>query len=502
MAVNYLFTFLAGVFSGLSLPNLYIIPLLIFGYYIFLSFLEKTSRLGVGFFLGLSFGLGYSLVAFHWVYFAISFDLEYKKFAFILTFLFALFFSIFFALSSLALIWYKKKYRKNSYYFVDTFLISLLFFSFEVLRSKIFGGFPWNLSAHIWAFEKSFMSSASFLGVNGLSFITIFWTILVCKFLISRKIKFSIISFFILPLILLLFDSKNDKVISDHEIKVRVIQPNITQQNKWDRDYLEEHITKILNLSIKNKTDNEPPNIVVWPETAVPFYIEKNTNFLEFLSDRFSPKTYIITGGLRSEVSLNEKFIYNSLFLIKDGKIVSSYDKMRLVPFGEFIPLRKFLPFKKITKGNTDFSSGKKMFPFTIIDKFKPIKIIPNICYEGIFPIKINDNNFNFIVNSTNDAWFGDTTGPAQHLVASRFRAIEMGLPLIRSANTGISVIADSDGSILAEIKLNTMGYIEKNIKIKNKETFFSNFGKYLIFIILIFFLMASILIDYFFYKK
>ena len=502
MVLNYLFTFLAGVTASLSLPNLYIIPFLLAGYYIFLRFLEKSSSLGCGFFFGLSFGLGYFLVSFHWIYFAISFDVNYKNLALILTFFFALFFSIFFGISSLCVIWYKKNFRENHFFFVDAFIISLCFFIFEILRSKIFSGFPWNLSAHIWAFDTSFMTSASFLGVEGLSFITIFWTILICKFLIYRKIKFSIITFLIFPFILLLFDIKKEKIDSGHEIKVRVIQPNVSQQNKWDRDYLKDHLTKIFNLSIKNKTDNEPAHIVVWPETAVPFYIEENLDFLEFLSENFSPKTYIITGGLRSKINLNEKLIYNSLFLIKDGKILSSYDKMKLVPFGEFMPLRKYFSFNKITKGSTDFSSGKKMFPFTIIDELKTIKIVPNICYEGIFPIKIDDNQFNLIVNSTNDAWFGDTTGPAQHLVAARFRAIEIGLPLIRSANTGVSVITDSYGSILGEMKLNTMGYIEKNIKVKKKETLFSSLGKYLIFIILIFFLILSILVDYLFYKK
>ena len=208
---------------------------------------------------------------------------------------------------------------------------------------------------------------------------------------------------------------------------------------------------------------------MVWPEVALTLYLNEEQDFLNYLRNKIPPNIILITGALR-RVFENEKIeVFNSLYVLKENKIIH-YDK-KLVPFGEFIPFRKFVNFLKITPGSTDFTEGKGLRYLEIELENKQIFLEPSICYEAIFQT-FNKRETQLMINITNDAWFGNTTGPRQHLAAQIFRAVEKSIPLIRSANSGISVLANRKGKIMTKISLNREGFFDEKLTLKKNKTF------------------------------
>jgi len=208
----------------------------------------------------------------------------------------------------------------------------------------------------------------------------------------------------------------------------------------------------------------------------------------------------LITGGLRREFDANSVKIFNSLYLIQDNGI-AVYDKIRLVPFGEFIPLRSFLKFLKITPGEIDFSKGDIQQNMEVTYDEISLNFEPSICYEAIFQT-FNYSNIQLFINITNDAWFGNFSGPRQHLTASIMRSIEKGVPLVRAANSGISVITDKNGKILEKLNLNQAGFLERDILLENGTTFFSRHGQKILFLKIILIFTICFLIDIFIKKR
>ncbi|MFL2679825.1 MAG: apolipoprotein N-acyltransferase, partial [Alphaproteobacteria bacterium] len=318
---------------------------------------------------------------------------------------------------------------------------------------------------------------------------------LVSLFFINKKNKLAILILIIIPTFLfsLKFFLSNDKQKQTNEnIIVRVVQPNISQKEKWDRLSFENNLEKLIKLSIKdNKEDIE--KIVVWPEVALTFFLNEEKELVEYISERIPNNITIITGALRREFTgLNFK-IYNSMFVIKDG-VSSYYDKKKLVPFGEFVPFRGFLNLFKLTPGSSDFSEGIKDNRMYITINEKKISIEPSICYEAIFQT-FGNNNSNFMINATNDAWFGKTTGPRQHLAAQVIRSVEKSVYFLRSSNSGISVIADNNGEILKKIELKKEGFLELKLPLHSHVTIFEKYGStsFLIFLIILFLLFCLI---------
>ena len=193
--------------------------------------------------------------------------------------------------------------------------------------------------------------------------------------------------------------------------------------------------------------------------------------------------------------------VYNSFFILSDDK-VQYYDKIKLVPFGEFIPFKNILDFLKVTPGSTDFTSGLKENNIKLSFNDESIFIEPSICFESIFQT-FSFNKINFFINITNDAWFGQTTGPSQHLAATIFRSVEKGVPLVRSANSGISVIINKNGKILKSKRLNSTGYLQSNISLGNNKTFFMKVGNTSVILLILIITFFSIIMDLIFkYRK
>jgi len=488
--------FFAGILSSIPFSFLSFPPFIIIGFYFLfkqLSFsLTKSDVLLKAFF----FGFGYNLFGIHWIYFPLTFDERLVYFAMVTPIIFSLFLSLFICLPSLVTYLLMKQSFLSKYFYLKSFLISFFFYASEFLRSKIFGGFPWNLFGHIWSFDENLIAISKYLGVFGISFLTIFWIVLVSQNILLRKLKRSAIVFFIFPAFLFLTGISSEKKETEDSIKVRVVQPNISQEIKWSREHMRDNMEIIKKLSFKNP---ESLDLIIWPEVAVPAFLNQSPKTIKYLSSLLPNETYLLLGSLRIE----EEKIFNSLYLLSSKGVIDYYDKLKLVPFGEFIPFRNILSLKKITDGKRDFSRGLDRKTMHLNIKGRIIKIEPSICYEGIFPEKkIIGEDSNILINITNDAWFGNTTGPYQHLTATKFRSVERGLPLIRVANSGISAIFDSNAKLMKSIPLNQEGYLDFNLRLSNKNTLYSKYGnKVLVIILLIIFLIVTFL-DIFLLKK
>jgi apolipoprotein N-acyltransferase len=259
------------------------------------------------------------------------------------------------------------------------------------------------------------------------------------------------------------------------DVRLAVVQPNIPQSLKWDERLAAQHLAKLISLSLSpppaaaDDDDSDTPQPseprrtthVIWPESAVPTPIQANEALRRALSQVVPPGGALVTGAIRVEGRGLDLKIWNSLQALDDaGRVVATYDKFHLVPFGEYMPMRGILPFDKLAVGAIDFSPGPG--PRTIAIPGAP-PAGPLICYEAIFPAEVVDENNRpaWILNVTNDAWFGVSSGPHQHFASARMRAVEEGLPLVRAANTGISGVIDAHGRVLARLGLGREGVLQ-----------------------------------------
>jgi apolipoprotein N-acyltransferase len=261
---------------------------------------------------------------------------------------------------------------------------------------------------------------------------------------------------------------------------MRVVQPNVAQADKWQRGNILPEFQSLLHLS--TAPSDRPITVLIWPESALTFDAARNLDFLAAIG-RIAPRGgYVLAGSPRVvDADDGRRLAYNSLHAIDDqGRIVATYDKFHLVPFGEYLPLRDILPLEKtIGRGSFEAGPGPRSIALPGLPAFSAL-----ICYEIIFPGAVVDeaNRPAWIVNVTNDAWFGYSSGPYQHLASARLRAIEEGLPLVRSANTGISAVIDAYGHIRARLGLEMTGIIDEALPIALPATPYARWGDWTVF--------------------
>jgi apolipoprotein N-acyltransferase len=238
----------------------------------------------------------------------------------------------------------------------------------------------------------------------------------------------------------------------------------VAEKEKIGGEWLEKSLKEILDLSLENA---DQIDYLVWPESALPqpiFYGEKN-RILKIIGDRIGRDRTLITGALRIEGTSQK--IYNSLVVLRNSEIVDYYDKYHLAPFGEFIPFSNIFKFMTSLTGIGNFSKARIKNKIIKIDDRFPL-FSPSICYESIFIDSVNKKKgARLIVNITNDAWLGRTSGPYQHFAALKFRALENHLPAIRVANSGISGIIDKHGRVLKKIGLGKRGILDVSLPIR-----------------------------------
>ena len=257
---------------------------------------------------------------------------------------------------------------------------------------------------------------------------------------------------------------------------IRVVQPNIAQRDKWNPKKRTANFA--LQLQLSRPTAGAAPAIVVWPETATSHAFLTAPVGQTLLRRSIAPNGWLIGGVLRVDREAGRAVAaHNSLVAVDgQGRVRTVYDKHHLVPFGEYVPFRSVLPVEKITAGSIDFTPGPGLRTIRM-PRVPPFSAL--ICYEAIFPGKavLREDRPDWLLNVTNDAWFGMSAGPYQHFASAQLRAVEEGLPLVRAANTGISGVIDGYGRVSAKIGLGVRDAVNVSLPPPLPPTFFAVFG-------------------------
>ena len=367
----------------------------------------------------------------------------------------------------------------------------------EYLRSHILTGFPWALLGYSQSSTLPIIQIADITGPYGVSFLIVLVNLGIYRAL--RKTRGRFAGLFFIPIIIAIVitygQSRINRMYPTEDIKVAIIQGNISQNTKWDPRHRKTSLDKYASLT--EKTFGEDPGLIIWPETSVPGYLEDESD-LEYRvkSIARSGRSHLLVGTLREDGNR----VYNSATLISDkGEFLESYEKIHLVPFGEFIPFEWLSSWMRntINKPIGDFDRGKEftVFKFKVSHRLPDASVIQKttkfhafsslICFEDIFPDltrKFVKKGAQFLVNITNDAWFGKTTAPYQHMQGSIFRAVENRVPVIRAANTGISCIIDHTGKVVTYVEKDgdetfVSGYVTGIIRPIFSKTFYTRFG-------------------------
>lgn len=461
-----------GGMSALAFAPLFILPAYILAFsaiwVMFQAQVQQRATLSHLFWLGWWFGLGHFAAGLYWIAHALTVDLD--AFWWLMPFalfgipaILAVFIGIVFSLASL---W---PYDGIS----RAFAFTALWGGAEWLRGHIFTGFPWNLSGYVWGFSLEEMQLASVVGVYGLSMLVVLMSIclgyIVGHNKMSRNIGLLVFAIAVFGWGWGKYRLENANVKEIEPLAIRLVQPNIKQTMKWDPQQREDNFITLLDLSMA--PSSLPLNAVLWPETAVPFFLEQETFRRIQIADSLPKEALLFTGALRRSDSNEGKMqAWNSLLVLDDqGEIVASYDKAHLVPFGEYLPFRSTLDtllgkgtIKKITTGTIDFTPGAGPELISLPQGFPSFSGL--VCYEVIFPRAIvnpDQPRPDWLINVTNDAWYGNTSGPYQHLEITRFRAIEEGIPLVRVANSGISAVINAYGRNMGSLGLGKKGVLD-----------------------------------------
>ena len=473
--------FVLGALSSYAFAPYFIFILMFFGLSCLMYMLNNSVTRKEMVLQSFSFGAGLGVFSLKWICNALLVDGSgFYIFIPLALFGFALFFGVFFLLPALGASFFKTP--------VSRWLSFCAFFVFfEWVRSWLFTGFPWNLLGNIWTGFVPVIQFASLTGVYGLSLLTVLFFTSFALFEIKKRYFITLaISFLLVVLmgVLHLYQEPKDMVWG---VKLRLVQPDIKQSFKWDPLRAEENYNTLLSLSREN---NENITHVIWPETALPFYPEVDLVSKMRLMGALPQGGTLLAGGLRI-VNLEKRQLANSLFVFDHlTNVVGFYDKSHLVPFGEYVPFRDFLKIDKIVPLPSDFVAGSG--PKTmIIPKAPPVS--PLVCYEVVFPHEIINQNKRpeWILNITNDAWYGISAGPYQHLSIAQMRAVEEGLPLVRATNNGVSAVINPYGEIVSSLDLGKQGVLDSELPRAAKQTIYGRFGNVIvltfIFLILIF---------------
>jgi apolipoprotein N-acyltransferase len=444
--------FLLGLVSALALPPLYIVPVLLLGVPGLLALLDGAGswkRAGV---LGFAWGMGHHMAGLYWISHALLTDPW--RWGWLIPVAvpgLALPLAIYLALVAI-LAWCAAPGWRRWLALSGAWVLA------EMLRGLLFTGFPWNLTGTVWAFGALPLQPAALVGVHGLSFLTLL--LAGTPALGRRAVAGGAVA-------LLLLGGFGAWRLAQPEpaasgINLLLVQGAVQQEAKWREDQRWPIFRRYLELTREGASKAPPgtPLAVVWPETASPFLLPNDPDARRYAAETLPPGAVLLAGSVRAEWGAEGQLarVFNSLSAVgQDAALLGTYDKTHLVPFGEYMPLRGLIPIR-LVQGGVDFSSGPGAVAMTVpgFPAFSPL-----ICYEVIFPgAVVPEARPQWLLNITNDAWFGWSAGPFQHLAAARLRSVEEGLPLARAAQTGVSVVFDAHGRVAGRLGLGAMGSI------------------------------------------
>ena len=377
--------------------------------------------------------------------------------------------------------------------FFTPLLAACLWAGLEYIRTYAFTGFSWGSLGYSQYSHLLFIQIADLSGVYGVSFLIVLINYLIADLFLKRK-KEGERPFLSMLLTIILISSSlfyghlrlsfiGEQMASAQKPAIAVIQGNIEQDLKWSEAFKNETVQKYLRLSKTTLADE--PELIIWPETALPFYYGYERELSELVDQCVrESKTHYLVGSPAFIASEKETLYYNRVYMLNRFSIVTAtYDKTHLVPFGEYVPFGKYLTFLgKITAQAGNFSTGDKSF---VPLDFKEHKTGVLICFEILFPQIASEfvkNGADFLTTVTNDAWFGRTSAPMQHFSMAVFRAVENRRSVVRAANTGISGFIDPRGKILETTPLFTDKAITRQMPALTLTSFYTRYGDIFVF--------------------
>lgn len=489
------FAVLLGALTALAFAPVHAVPVLLLSYTGLIWLIdgvvppaadERRARpryWARAFGIGWWFGLGHFMAGLYWISF--SFLVDAQTFAWMIPFAvlgISAGMAIYAGLSTLVV----RLSTKDPAARILVFTVAWI--GFEWVRGWALTGFPWNLTGTVWATAPSMMQPAAFVGLHGLGLLTILAAAAPAIFgypTVVRPVKWGLpaLAFGLVGLAgiagaLRLEYAKSEEVPN---VRLRLVQPNIAQKDKWVPALRVGHVENLLRLS-RRPAVGSPPTHIIWPETATPLFLSSSPTALAAAGSIVPAGGALITGAPRSTRNGGRLTgLWNSVHIINSqGQILDTYDKSHLVPFGEYVPFRGILGISKITAGRQDFLPGSG--PGLLSVPGAP-PVTPLVCYEVVFPGLAGgppNQRPGWLLNLTNDAWFGVSSGPYQHLASAQFRAVEQGVPLIRVANTGISAVIDPYGRVRVVSKLNERTIIDSPLpKSMSSPTLYARVGDY-----------------------
>lgn len=431
----------------------------------------------------------------------------------------ALYFGVFGLFCSLALRPHDPK-TQRPYDPTTLFFIPALWTTLELIRSHLFTGFGWALLGHSQSYNLPVIQMADIFGAYGISFLIVFVnTAIFFTIKEARNKNYSgtwiMIALFLVFLSVAYGAFRLKNIFTGERIRVAVIQGNIAQDRKWDPGYREEIISKYEALT--RAASKEKVDLIVWPETSVPGFLEEEQDLFDRVrSLAATAATPLLVGTIRDQARAGNVAYYNSAVLFsEDGRVIDTYDKLHLVPFGEYIPLKRLFSFvEKFTQvpiGDCTAGKEKKVFSFFIERKIKDkdaswkmirkVRLSSLICFEDIFPDISREfvrAGADFLVNMTNDAWYKTSAAPYQHVQSSVFRAVENRTNVVRAANTGVSCFIDQTGRITGEVEsggraIFVEGYKIGEITLAKTKTLYTEYGNLFAYLCAAFTIMSII---------
>ena len=443
------------------------------------------------------FGFGYFLAGLFWI--GEAFLVEAEKFAWLLPIAvmlmpagLALFYAAAAGLARLA--WRPGLSR--------VLVLAVALACVEWLRGHVLTGFPWNALGYALTSPLPLMQGAGLVGIYGLTLVAVvvFAAPLVLAADASgprrRTSAAAGVALAAVPLLALVGYGAARLAVGPapmHEgVRLRIVQPSVPQREKWQREKQRDIFLDHLALS-RHDADGRRDDLagithLVWPEAAMPFVPLQAPEALAAIGDLVGDRTYLLSGALRIEdqaateaATIPRRRVFNSLLVFgQGGGLAALYDKIHLVPFGEFLPFQDALEaigLEQLTRLRGGFASGPAPRPLLPLPGLPPLGVL--ICYEAIFPGEVvqGSERPGLLLNLTNDGWFGDTTGPQQHFHQARVRAVEQGVPLVRAANNGVSAVIDAEGRVLARLGLTARGVIDSPLPRARPATLYARYG-------------------------
>lgn len=443
-----------GCAMALALPPWHIVPALLL-----FALLDRQSVQWGGIWL---FAIGYHLVGLHWI--AIAFTADAERFGALAIPGVVALSAILATITTLSILGALRLFGGQGW--ARPVALAVGWTLAELLRGPWGTQFPWNPTSLIWSVSDLTIQPIAWLGSEALGLLTLLAGLGLVRAITQRAWQPGLMGAGILVFLVAIGVYRLPPLVKpgENQPDLLLVQANIAQHHKWDQAKRREWFLKHVEFS---RSPGMRPDIQIWPESSVPYSIEQVIDVGPLIAQSLKPGGVALVGSDFVDRSLDPMLLHNSVYMLDDqGGILDRYDKVQLVPFGEFLPFRQVLaPFglEALAVGTVDFTpgTGRQLLDLPGLPAAGPL-----VCFEAAFAgmATAAGERPEWLLNVTNDAWFGISAGPYQHMNMARMRAVETGLPLVRAANTGISVVTDAYGRILSSLPLGEAGTIRQKL--------------------------------------